>query len=139
MAIEIRNYKNFMNVKYVNGETETISLRNDDLLKKKVFDGNLKEIEIGNGVKKICERAFMDCTSLTTITLPSSLKRIECNTFVGCTSLQEIIIPNTLLNVVCKLDARGVSEITLHKPSSDELIEYLQKGFAMDLYFEGDY
>ena len=48
------------------------------------------------GAKKIGERAFAECTSLKSVSLPGSLKTIGNNAFEGCTSLTEVTIPDRL-------------------------------------------
>ena len=83
--------------------------------------------------------AFEKCTSLVSVTLPSSLKRIEWNSFVDCTALKEIILPVSLDEVDCWFDGKGVAKQTLFKPSSDELIKGLRNGYAMDFYYKGEF
>ena len=100
---------------------------------------NLKEITIPDGITRICSEAFLDCSSLTTITFPASLQRIDFNAFFDCTSLQRIILPDTLVVVECWLDERGVAKMSISNPTSDKLVENLKKGYAIDLYYKGDY
>ena len=47
----------------------------------------------------IGEWAFRDCTSLTSINLPSSLTSIGDSAFYGCSSLTSIELPSTLTSV----------------------------------------
>ena len=79
----------------------------------------IKEVELNEGLLKICMWAFKDCNSLERIVLPSTvteigehafcncntlkevvlnegLKRIGSNTFEECTALESITIPSTL-------------------------------------------
>jgi len=124
----------------VNGEEYGI-LINEEVISCGHYKGNdeFKEIIIPNGIKTICSEAFLDCTSLTTITLPESLHRIDIDAFVGCTALQKIILPTSLDEVECWLDGSGVSKMTLSQPSSDELIKHLKEGYAVDLYYKGEF
>jgi len=124
----------------VNGEEFDI-LTNEEVIPCGRYKGNdeYKKIIIPNGIKTIGSEAFLDCTSLTTITLPESLHRIDIDAFVGCTALQKIILPTSLDEVECWLDGRGVSKITLSTPSSDELIKHLKQGYAVDLYYKGEF
>ena len=114
---------------------------NEDVIPYGCYKGNeeFKEIIIPERITSIDSEAFMDCSSLTTVTIPESLQRIDVNAFIGCTALKQIILPASLNEVEVTLDGRGVSNIRLHKPSSDKLINLLKQGHAMDLYHEGDY
>ena len=51
---------------------------------------DVTEISIPDGVTKIDEEAFKDCTSLTSVTIPASMTEIYYNAFEGCTSLKEV-------------------------------------------------
>ncbi len=51
---------------------------------------------IPNGVNKIGEAAFYNCTSLTSIIIPASVTEIGSRAFLGCTSLTSIVIPNSV-------------------------------------------
>ena len=133
MALKIgKNTKRVITTS-VKGKTENIFFNRDHIGNEYKGDEILKAIEICDGVTQIRDDAFKDCTSLTTVILPSSLTRIGFNAFVGCNALQEIIVHGVLEEVDCCFDVKGVSKMTLNKPSSKELIEYLQKGFAMDM------
>lgn len=135
MALKITKDSKFIKGKLVNGE-EYGELLNDNMIPYGYYEGHeeFKEIIIPDGIIKIVSEAFMDCSSLTSITLPDSLQRIDFNAFVGCTALQKVILPASLSKVEFWLDGRGVSKITLSSPSSDILIKNLQQGYAMDLY-----
>ena len=98
---------------------------------------DLKEIIIPEGITSIDSEAFFDCASLTTITFPESLRRIEYNAFVGCTSLQKIVLPSSLREVEFWID-RGTKYCTFSL-SSNDIIKNLLKGYAMDLYHEGEF
>ena len=47
-------------------------------------------------VKRIGDRAFHKCQSLTSVVIPSTVFRIESNAFYECTSLASVSIPSTL-------------------------------------------
>ena len=49
-----------------------------------------EEIVIPDNVKTIEDGGFMDCSSLTTITLPASLTSIGASAFAGCVSLKTV-------------------------------------------------
>jgi hypothetical protein len=52
-----------------------------------------------SSVTSIGESAFMECTSLTSITIPTSVNSISNNTFRECTSLTSIIIPTSVISI----------------------------------------
>lgn len=77
-----------------------------DRLGKWAFRGNTKltSITIPNTIRRIEEEAFLDCTSLNTITITpyedkQSANVIETGAFNGCTSLETVIFNGTRLNV----------------------------------------
>lgn len=99
-------------------------------------DEDLVEVSFGEYITKIRPGAFQDCTSLTTITFHDSLHRIDVNAFAGCTALQKIIFPSTLKEVDFK---KGPVKITPSSLSSEEFAQYMKQGYAMDLYYKGEY
>lgn len=136
MAIKIRGcYKTIK----VSGETENIFVTSK-AIGRAANKGNdtLKEVELIDDITTVSESAFEDCTSLTTVTLPPSLKRIEQNAFIGCTALQKVVTSDSLDEVDCWLGNRGVAKLTLFNPSSDELVNYLKQGYAMDFHYKGE-
>lgn len=52
------------------------------------------DVVIPEGVTKIGDKAFLNQTGLTSISLPSTLKTIGYGAFSGCTSLSSITIPD---------------------------------------------
>ena len=59
---------------------------------------SLKEVIITGG-GWIHQRAFYDCTELTSITIPSSVKSIGNDAFAGCKSLTSIAIPSGVTSI----------------------------------------
>lgn len=60
-----------------------------------VADGTITEIteEDLDGVTKIRDNAFSDCSLLTSVTVPESVISIGEDAFAGCSGLEEIILP----------------------------------------------
>ena len=62
-------------------------------LREVVFeDGDPATVEF----RRICERAFTDCTGMEVLVLPNDLKYMEESAFVNCSSLLELQIPGSL-------------------------------------------
>ena len=57
------------------------------------FREQIHTVTIDNGVDSIGQKAFSDCTSLTSVAIPESVTSIESYAFQGCTSLTSISIP----------------------------------------------
>jgi hypothetical protein len=51
---------------------------------------------IPNGVEVICDYAFSDCSSLTSINIPESVKEIHDLVFYNCSSLKSVRISGRL-------------------------------------------
>lgn len=74
-----RKYNNMQKI-----SNKTITELNEDLFKD---------------IISIRNNAFYNCTSLTSINLPSSLTRIGNNAFQGCTSLASVNLPSSLTTI----------------------------------------
>ena len=70
-----------------------------------VYSGNIviPEAAIYNGksykVTDISGSAFVNCTGLTSVTIPNSVTRIGNFTFNGCTGLTSVTIPNSVTHI----------------------------------------
>ncbi len=51
---------------------------------------------VPNGVEKISDGAFSQCTNLSIVMLPSGLSEIGNRAFLGCENITELILPNSL-------------------------------------------
>jgi len=60
---------------------------------------SLTRITIPNSVTSIGDSAFIDCTSLTGVTIPNSVTSIGDGAFVGCTGLTGITIPDSVTSI----------------------------------------
>ena len=59
----------------------------------------VKSAVIAEGVTSIGERAFYNCTSLTSVTIPHSVTSIGGWAFSGCTSLTSVTIPDSVTSI----------------------------------------
>ena len=66
-----------------------------------VVDGSITEItsEMLAGCTKIRRYAFYECSSLTSIVIPSGVTSIGSDTFYGCSSLTSIEIPSSVTSI----------------------------------------
>lgn len=62
-------------------------------------EDNGTDIEVDEGVRIICEKAFAGRTSLKQITLPKTVERIEAEAFRACTKLKEMDIPESTVYI----------------------------------------
>ena len=76
---------------------------------------SLTSVTIPDSVTSIGWYAFSGCTSLTNITIPSSVTEIGGSTFSGCTSLTSIMIPNgvTSIGYEAFYDCSSLTSITI--------------------------
>jgi serine/threonine protein kinase len=54
---------------------------------------------VKEGTRIICDRAFLYCSSLSEIVIPSSVTRIGDSAFDTCSSLSEIVIPSSVTSI----------------------------------------
>ena len=54
---------------------------------------------VKEGTRIICDRAFLYCSSLSEIVIPSSVTSIGDSAFDTCTSLSEIVIPSSVTSI----------------------------------------
>ena len=76
---------------------------------------NLTSITIPDSVTTIDNAAFRNCTSLISITIPDSVTFIGSSAFINCTSLTSITIPDsvTIINLATFLDCTNLTSITI--------------------------
>ena len=63
-----------------------------------LIEGDIVTLNIPNGITKIKDYAFADCTSLTSVTIPNSVTSICSNAFNNC-GFTEITIPNSVTTI----------------------------------------
>ena len=84
-------------------------------------------------VISIGENAFKDCTTLASITLPSSVKSIGANAFYGCKSLVSISIPNSVESIGSNAFCGCESLTSINIPFSVKSIEHQAFPFCPSL------
>ena len=102
---------------------------------------NMNELDakvIPEGTIRIKAAEFRDNLDIVGIKFPSSLRRIEWNAFAGCNNLNNIVVDPSIVEIDCWMDSRHVSKMTLYRPFDNELIEFLVKGYEMELKTEND-
>ena len=60
---------------------------------------DIKAVVIEDGVTKIGNRAFNECSSLTSVSIPNSVTSIGKFAFLSCSSLKSFSIPNSVTNI----------------------------------------
>lgn len=58
----------------------------------------LKNVTLAEGIKLLMNRMFLNCTALTSITLPSTVTRVN-SAFMGCSGLTKITFPETTVEI----------------------------------------
>lgn len=78
--------------------------------------GDVDEVDIPNGVEKICDYAFSD-SNISIITLPDSMKSIGWGAFYSCQYLKRITIPIglTAINQDAFAYCKNLKRIDLHE------------------------
>jgi hypothetical protein len=75
----------------------------------------IKAVEIGRGVPKLGEVAFLKCYSLSKVAIPNSVTTIGVNAFAKCSSLSAIVIPNgvTIIGRLAFSECSSLSTIVI--------------------------
>ena len=86
---------------------------------KRLLKGlDIKEYNIKDGTKVICDNAFRECKSLEEVSIPSSVTTIGIGAFSVCPSMQEISIPPniTIINNLTFIGCSSLKKLSI--PSS---------------------
>ena len=77
------------------------------------YGNSLKEVLLGDDLKKIGDDAFYNCNNLKAINLPESLEKIGDCAFKCCNGLENIIIPDNVrtLGVECFSDCTSLKQV----------------------------
>ena len=73
--------------------------RRPDNSMKSIFGNQVRTYVLGNSVTRIGKYAFDDCTSLTSVTIPSSVTSIGEYTYYNCTSLTSVTIGSGVTSI----------------------------------------
>lgn len=65
----------------------------------KNYREQINTVKISDGIKKIGDRAFFRCSSLSSVTMPNSVVEIGIETFSSCVNLQNVSLPETLKKI----------------------------------------
>ena len=105
--IEIMNEQEINNREYLQIKAKEYVRTNEDKY--------ATSIDIPEGVTIIPERCFRQCSSLESITLPSTIKQIGESAFSGCSALTSIDIPEgvTIIPDWCFDECSSMESITL--------------------------
>lgn len=102
-----------------NGFSECKGIRSIDLSLTKITEvydetfskcQDLKKVILPEGIKKIGERAFLDCAQLESLNLPNSIDELHVACFKGC-ALKHVVIP-TGLKEIPKTSFMGCSNLS---------------------------
>ena len=94
-----------------------------------------KSYNIPNSVTSIGYSAFINCTSITSITIPDSVTSIDGSAFGGCSSLKSITIPNSVTSIgyYAFYGCTSLTSVTI--PKSVTGID----DWAFGYYYDNDY
>ena len=106
---------------YGNGTSGKLSVL--DLSETRIVEGgdnyyydNGYDVTTSNDI--IGEYAFFDCSSLTSVNIPSSVTKIENTAFCGCTSLTSVNIPSSVTEIGNRAFYKCRSLTSINIPSS---------------------
>lgn len=83
-------------------------------------NSNLESIVLGEFIEEIGEGAFLNCTSLKYIKLPTSLSIIDKYAFMSCTLLKGIVIPEAVY-IINEKAFYGCTSLTIYIEASEFL------------------
>ena len=99
---DIRNYTGYINIDGTYDSDTDLSFPNYSneygCLATFYNCPKLKNVTLSEGIKLLMNRMFLNCTALTSITLPSTVTRVN-SAFMGCSGLTEITFPETTVEI----------------------------------------
>lgn len=75
------------------GSGATYSYTSTKLAPWSEYSNLIKEVKIGDGIEKIGEQLFQNCSAIQTVSFPDTLTEIGKRAFAGCTSLTSVTLP----------------------------------------------
>lgn len=81
----------------------------------------LKDVTLAEGIKYLGVRMFRNCSSIASITLPSTLKRVN-SAFVGCTGLTTLSFPDELTELAVRKVAQDLPPSPFRQVSSSTIL-----------------
>ena len=79
---------------------------------------NLTSVSIPNSVTNIGKYAFQHCSNLTSIIIPNSVTNIEDNAFYDCPGLTSITIPNSVTSLGSSVFSECIGLFSISVPNS---------------------
>lgn len=109
-------------------------------LSKKLHVINIPPLYNGLNVTSISDKAFEECSSLTSIIIPESVTSIGNYAFYRCSSLTSIVIPNSVTSIGYSAFAECSSLTSIVIPNSVTRIGkfgFFGCSFLTDVYYTG--
>lgn len=100
---------------YPTGLTELTLTGDGAVASEALYAAPIETLRLTGSVTELGARALADCTSLTSLTLPTGLTTIRENAFSGCTALREITLPEgvTTLGVNTFIGCTALGSVSL--------------------------
>jgi|GEM_PF-451761 hypothetical protein len=113
---DIRNYTGYINIDGTYDSDTDLSFPNYSneygCLATFYNCPKLKNVTLSEGIKLLMNRMFLNCTALTSITLPSTVTRVN-SAFMGCSGLTEITFPETTVEIGSLKGCTGLTTLSI--------------------------
>ncbi|MCQ2482556.1 MAG: leucine-rich repeat protein [Clostridia bacterium] len=83
---------------------------------------SLKSLRVPEGIKIVPKNMVLNCSSLTTLTLPSTVTTINDSAFEGCSSLSSLKVPDKVTVVPVKMCYKCTGLIAVNLPVGIETV-----------------
>ena len=95
----------------IEGEGNIYDYHSDKLPPWYEMKDSIVEVQIKEGVSRLGNQMFVECSKLTTVVLPEGLTEIGGNVFKKCNAMQYIYIPSTLEKVGARSFTSAVGSV----------------------------